>query len=327
MITRRKLLLASVVSVLAPRLTCAQAAQRTFRIGWFRSASWANETYNVAFVQRLGELGFVEGRNLVFESRDPGIDNPESLAGLAADMVRQKCDLLFSGGTEGRLIAMKQASRDTPIVFVSLDYDPVATGHVKTLARPGGLVTGVSPLQSELPAKRLELLKELVPVARKVAVFANASTTGQLKVVQDAAPRLGIALHVVDFKRPPFDIESGFADAVRAKADALFVLVSGWFVPSRRKIAELALKHRLALMVASSQSLEYGGLVSYGFDPADLYRRAADQVAAILRGAKAADLPIEQGTKFELVLNLKTAKALGLKVPQSMLLRADRVIE
>ena len=309
-----------------PRWAWAQPASRTFRIGLFRSVDWAKEAYNVAFVQRLSELGFVEGRNLVFESRDSG-GRPERLPGLAAELVRQKCDLLFSGGQEAALIAMKQASRDTPIVIVALDYDPVASGHVTNLARPGGWITGVSPLQSVLPAKRLELLKELLPAARKVAVFANDGTKGQLEVVQDAARRLGIALHVVDFKSPPFDIEAGFADAVRAKSDALLVLVSGLFVPVRVKIAELALKHRLASMVASSQSLEFGGLLSYGFDPSELYRRAAEQTAAILRGAKPADIPIEQGTKIEFVINMKTARALGVAIPQSILLRADRVIE
>ena len=326
-ISRRELLIAIGAGALAvPRWAWAQPAERTFRIGWFSSVDWAKEAYNVAFVQRLSELGFVEGRNLVFERRDTG-GRPERMPGLAAELVRQKCDLLFAGGQEAALIAMKQASRDAPIVIVALDYDPVATGHVTNLARPGGRITGVSAVQSLLPAKRLELLKELLPAARKVAVFGNAGTTGQLKVVQDTARHLGIALHVVDFKSPPFDYEAGFADAVRAKPDALLVLTSGLFVTGRRKIWELALKHRLASMSGGSQSIEAGALLSYGFNFSDLYRRAAEQTAAILRGAKAADIPMEQGTKFEMVLNMKTARALGIKIPQSILLRADRVIE
>ena len=322
---RRRTLVACAGVLAVPRWAWAQPAARTFRIGWFRSAEGAKDPYNVAFVQRLSELGFVEGRNLVVERRDSG--RPERLPELAAELARQKCDLFFAPGSEANLIAMKQASRDTPIVIVAIDYDPVATGHVTNLARPGGRITGVTALQSLLPAKRLELLKELLPAARKIAVFANAGTTGQLEVVQDAARRLGIALHVVEFKSTPFDYEAGFADAVRARADALLVLGSALFVPARRKLPELALKHRLPSMFHHSQWAESGGLLSYGFNFSELWRRAAEQTAAILRGAKAADIPMEQGVKFEFTLNMRTAQALMLKIPPSILLRADRVIE
>ena len=158
-------------------------------------------------------------------------------------------------------------------------------------------------------------------------MLANATTNGQLEVVKEAAKRLGLALHVVDLKMPPFDYEAGFADAVRAKAEALLSLGSGLFVPARRKIPELALKARLPSMFHQAQWAEAGGLMSYGFSFIDMYQRAADQTAAILRGAKVGDVPMEQGAKYELVINIKTAKALGVTIPPSMMLRADRVIE
>ena len=326
MTTRRELLLVTGALLAAPRWAWAQPAERTFRIGWLGPIDDRNEPHGLAFVQRLRELGFVQGRNLGIEHRHAD-GRSERLPELAAELARLNCDLFFATGSEGPLIAMKQASRDTPIVIVAFDYDPVATGHVANLARPGGRITGITPLQSVLPAKRLELLKELLPAARKVAVFATAGTTGQLEVTQDAARRIGIALHVVDFKGAPFDYEAGFADAVRAKPDALLALASALFVPGRRTIPELALKHRLPSMFGQSQWADAGGLLSYGFSFPDLSRRAAEQSAAILRGAKAGDIPMEQGVKFEFTVNMKTAKALDIKVPQSILLRADRVIE
>jgi putative ABC transport system substrate-binding protein len=219
------------------------------------------------------------------------------------------------------------SSRDTPIVFVAVGFDPVATGDVASLARPGGRVTGVTALQSLLPAKRLELLKELLPGVSKVAVFANEQTSSQLSLVQGTARRLGLPLHVVDFKRPPFDYEAGIAEAVRAKVDALFVLGSALWVPARRKIPELALKVRLPSVFHHSQWAEAGGLMSYGFNFPWMYRRGADMVANILRGAKVGDIPMEQPTTFELAINLRTAKSLGITIPQSLMLRADKVIE
>lgn len=314
--------------LLAPVWGRAQQPGRTYRIGWLQSIDDRTDPYNKAYVQRLSELGFIEGRNLVIEFRHAG-GRPEQLPGLAVELARQNCDLFFGGGTEAGLIALRQASRDTPIVFVAVDFDPVATGHIVSLARPDGRITGITALQSALPAKRLELLKELLPGARKVAVFANATTTGQLAVVQDAAQRLGLALHVVDFKSPPppFDYEAGFAAAVRAKAAGLLVLGSGLFVPGRRKIPELALKYRLPTIFHHSQWAEAGGLMSYGFNFVEMWQRAAAQSAAILRGAKPGDIPMEQGLKYEFAFNMKTAKALRLTIPQSILIRADRIIE
>jgi putative tryptophan/tyrosine transport system substrate-binding protein len=280
----------------------------------------------VAFVQRLSELGLTEGRNLLIERRHA--DNKlERLPAMAAELAKLKCDVFFGGGSEAVLAALTNASRDTPIIFVAVDFDPVATGDVASLARPGGRISGVTALQSSMPAKRLELLKELLPGVRKVAVFANDETSEQLSLVQGTARRLSLPLHVVNFKRPPFDYEAGFADAVRSNADALFVLGSGLWVPARLKIAELALKARLPTVFHQFDWVEAGGLMSYGFNFPRLWRRGAELVAKILRGAKVTDIPMEQPTTYELAINLKTAKALGIKIPNSILVRAEKIVE
>ena len=262
-------------------------------------------------MQRLSELGLVEGRNLVIESRGAE-GRTERLAELAADLVQRKCDVLLAFGSELNLVALKQASRDTPIVMIAADYDPVATGHIASLARPGGRITGVSPLQSELPAKRLELLKELLPKAERIGVLADSSTAGQLEITHAAAKQLGVALKVYEFKRAPYNYEAAFVELLHAKADAVLALGSGLFVPARRLIPELALKHRLPSMFNNYLWAEAGGLLSYGVNFPELWRRAADKVAQVLQGAKPGDLPVEQPSTVELVINLKTLKALGI---------------
>ena len=309
----------------SPRFALAQHAERVYRVGWLDSTGGRNEPYQIALVQRLNELGFAEGRNLVIEFRTTE-GRPERLPPLATDLARQNCDVLLAPGTEAGLVAIEQASRDTPIVIIANDYDPVATGHIASLAHPGGRVTGVSPLQSELPAKRLELLKELVPKAKRIAVLADSATAGQLSVTQATAKRMGVALKVHEFKRAPYDYEGAFADFDQAKADALLALASGLFVSARQLIPRLALKHRLPSMFNNYLWAEAGGLLSYGVSFPDLYRRAADMVARVLEGSKPATLPLEEPSTVELVVNLKTAKALEVAIPQSIRVRADRVI-
>ena len=325
--TNRRNFLMAVGGVLAlPRFALAQQAGRTYRVGWLSASATRTETYNVAFVERLRELGFVEGRNLVieFRSAEGRIDR---LRELAADLARGNFDVLLAFGSESNLAALEQASRDMPIVMIAADYDPVATGHIASLARPGGRITGVSPLQSELPAKRLELLKELLPKAKRIAVLADSATAGQLEITQATAKRLGVALKVHEFTRVPYDYEGAFAEFVQAKAGAVLALASGLFVPARRLIPELALKHRLPSMFNNYLWAEAGGLLTYGVSFPDLWRRAADKVALVLQGAKPGDLPVEQPSTVELVVNLKTAKVLGITIPQSIRVRTDRVIE
>lgn len=325
---RRRLLGAiGATAFAAPWCALAQGPARRFRLGWLGStAQTFKEPYSLAFVQRLAELGFIEGKNLIVERRhgDGGLDR---LPAAAAELAKAGCDLYFTAGAESTLAALTGADRTTPIVLVAVDFDPVTTGDVTSLARPGGRVTGITALQSVLPSKRLELMKEMLPATKKVAVFANDQTMVQLTPTQGTARRLGIDLHVIDFKKPPFDYEAGFAEAQRAKPDALFVLGSALWVPARRKITDMALAARLPTVFHQAQWVEFGGLMSYGFNFPALWRRGADIVAAVLRGGKPAEIPMEQPTTYELAVNLKTAKALGLKIPQPFLVRADRVFE
>lgn len=303
-----------------------QAAGKTLRLAWLGAIDSRPEPYSRAFMRRLKERGFEEGRNLIVDFRHAG-GALETLPRLAAQMAEARPDVYFVGGVEAALSAVKSVGGDAPVVIAATDYDPVSTGHITSLARPGGRVTGVTLMQSVLPAKRLELLRELLPQARRIGVFSTAATTGQLEVTREAARRLGLTLQVFEFRHEPFDFAGAFAEAARSKCDALVILGSALFVPSRRRIGELAATSKLPTMLHSSLWVDVGGLMSYGFSFVDIYERAADQVAALLRGAKVADVPVEQGSKFELAVNLRTARAMGLTVPQSILLRADRVIE
>lgn len=304
----------------------AQQPGRTFKLGWLSTGAPRTESYNLAFFERLRALGFAEGRNLVIEYRsaDGRVDR---LAELALELARQKCDIYVAPGSEASLMAMKQATRDEPIIIAANDYDPVATGHVASLARPGGRITGVYQLQEEIVAKRLELIRELLPKARKVGVLADSASLRQLVLVRDAARALGLELIVHEFKSAPYDFDAAFAAFARGKVDAVLPLASGLFVPARRKLPELALQHRLPGMFNNAQWAEAGGLVSYGVDFDAAYRRAAEMVAQVLNGAKPADLPVQQATVIEMVVNLRTAKALGVVLPQGIVLRANRVIE
>ena len=317
----------AATALVGPRGSRAQPAGRKFRVGWTSTSSQSfNEPYSAAFEKRLAELGFVDGGSVIIERRH-GDNKLERMPAVAAELGKLKCDVYFGAGSEITLATLTQASPETPIVFIAVDFDPVVTGDIASLARPGGRITGVTALQAQLPAKRLELLKELLPKMSRVSVLANEQTTAQLVPVQGTARRLGISLQVVDLKRPPFDFKAGFADIARANADALFVLGSGLWVPFRKLIPELALKARLPSVFHQAQWVEVGGLMSYGFDFSAMYRRGADMVADILRGAKPGNIPMEQPKVFELALNRKTAKALGTQIPNSLLVRADRIIE
>ena len=303
-----------------------QAAGRVPRLGWLGTIDSRQEPYSRAFVQRLKELGYEDGRQLTIDFRHAG-GVLDALPRVAAQLAEARPDVYFVGGVEDSLVAVKAVGGNAPIVITATDFDPVSAGHVSSLARPGGRVTGVTMMQSVLPAKRLELLREMLPQARRIGVFSTAATMGQLEVTREAARRLGLTLQVFEFRREPFDFAAAFAEAARLRCDALMILGSALFVPSRRKIGELAASSRIPTMLHQSQWVEVGGLMSYGFSFIDAYQRAAEQVVAILKGAKAGDIPMEQGAKFELVVNLRTARAMGLAIPQSIMLRADRVIE
>jgi len=305
----------------------AQQSKKVPRIGWllFGSPSSATTARNEAFRQGLRDLGYIEGQNLIIEYRyaEGKVDR---LPDLAAELVRLKVDAIFASSTPS-VQAAKKATTTVPIVSVS--GDPVGLGLVASLARPGGNVTGLANFTSELAGKRLELLKEVVPRVSRVAVLWNPdapSSTLRMRETEAAAPSLGIKLQPVDV-RELNDFEHAFAALKKDRADALFLLRSPLISSQVKRIVELAAKNRVPGMYDASEFAEAGGLMSYGTMLADLDRRAASYVDKILKGTKPADLPVEQPTKFELVINLKTAKQIGVTIPPNVLARADRVIK
>jgi putative tryptophan/tyrosine transport system substrate-binding protein len=313
----------------APLAAEAQPAAKIGRIGYLSTNLAANPHLQEAFLQGLRDLGYVEGRNVVIEYRDAE-GKPERLPALAAELVALKVDVIVAPGNS-LTRAAKQATRTLPIVFAAVS-DPVASGLVTSLARPGGNVTGTSILSPELVGKRLELLKQAVPGVSRVAVLWLPGALGErtekdmLKEADVAARALGVGLQFVE-ARVPADLDRAFSDMTRARAGALTVLPSLMFLREHRRLVDLAAKHRLPAVYTVKEYVDAGGLMAYGSNVADLFRRAATYVDKILKGAKPGDLPVEQPTKFELIINLKTAKALGLAIPPSLLGRADQVIE
>jgi len=326
---RRETILALVVLGAVPRAAEAQPASKIARIGYLAGNLKANLHLREAFLRGMRELGYVEGRNLVIEYRDVE-GKYERLPALATQLVALKVDVILAAGTPQPLAAMR-ATMTIPIVFAGA-ADPVGSGLVTNLARPGGNVTGLSLLSAELVGKCLEQLKQAVPAASLIAVLWHPGGYGGERAEKDllngadvAGRALGVRLQFVEV-RGPSDFDKAFADMTKARADGLSVLGSNMLLGERRRLVELAAKSRLPAVYPFREFVDVGGLMAYGAEVADLFRRAATYVDKILKGAKPADLPVEQPTKFELVINLKTAKALGLTIPQSVLLRADEVI-
>ena len=314
---------------LAPLSADAQQAAKVARIGYLSGNLATAPHLPEAFRQGLRDLGYIEGRNLVIEYRDVE-GKYERLPALAAELVALKVDVILAGGTPQPLAA-KRATRTIPIVFVAA-ADPVGSGLVGSLARPGGNVTGLSVQIPELVGKNLEQLKLAVPeVSRAAALwepggYPERTEKDMLKAAEVAGQALGLRLQFVK-ARGPADFDSAFSEMTRARAGALTVLASNMLLGQRRRLVDLAAKHRLPAVYTSREFVDVGGLMSYGPNFADMFRRAATYVHRILQGAKPADLPVEQPAKFELVINLKTAKALGLTIPPSGLGRADHIIE
>jgi putative ABC transport system substrate-binding protein len=307
----------------------AQQAPKVARIGYLAGNLAATPHRPEAFRQALRDLGYVEGRNVVIEHRDAE-GKIERLPALAAELVALKVEVIVAAGTTAALAA-KQATRSVPIVFAAV-FDPVTSGLVTSLARPGGNVTGTSTLAPELVGKCLEHLKQAVPGVSRVAVlwqpgaFGERTEKDMLKAAEVAARALGVRLQFVE-ARGPADFDRAFSDMTRARAGALTVLPSNLFFREHRRLVDLAARNRLPAVYPWKDFVDAGGLMSYGANPTDSSRRAATYVDKILKGANPGDLPVEQPTKFELVINLKTAKALGLTIPPSLLQRADQVIE
>jgi putative tryptophan/tyrosine transport system substrate-binding protein len=314
----------------APVFVEAQQAAGVPRIGYLAPGLAANPSIHEAFRQGLRDLGYVEGRNVVIEYRDAeGKD--DRLPALAAELVALKVNVIVTNGGTLAALAAERATKTLPIVFVSAG-DPVSSGLVTSLARPGGNVTGLSLLFPELVGKCLENLKEAVSGVSRIAVLEQPGAVPErtrndvVKNAEVAARALGVGLQIVG-ARGPADIDRAFSKMLKARANGLAVLSTPMFSSERRRLVDLAAKNRLPTVYSFRLYVEAGGLMSYGPNVPDMSRRAATFVDRILKGAKPADLPVEQPTKFELVINLKTAKALGLTIPPSLLLRADQVIE
>jgi putative ABC transport system substrate-binding protein len=306
----------------------AQQAVKAARIGFLSPSSSSDARIRdvlEVFRQGLRELGYVEGRSITIEARwaDGKYDR---LPGLAAELVRLRVDVIVAVAAPA-IRAAKEATRTIPIVMAVV-VDPVATGLVASLARPEGNITGLSTTAPALVAKQLEMLKEVSPKASRVAALTNPANPGnapQLRAAEVAAQRLGMQLQPVE-ARNPAELDSAFA-AMTGQSDAVIVLTDVIFNEHRGRIAELAAKGRLPAVYGLPEHVEAGGLMAYCASRAELFRRAATYVDKILKGAKPADLPIEQPTRFELIVNLRTARALGITIPASILVRADRVIE
>lgn len=319
-------------SAATPARCLAQQQQHTWRIGSISLASPGPSEIAAAFVQRLRELGYVEGRNLVLERHYASGDTTR-LPQMAADLVQRKVDLIV---VQTNYIAevVKRATRTIPIV-IPLASDPVGAGLAESLARPGGNVTGLSMMSPELSGKRLQLLREIVPDLRRVAVLVLAHATepglatgSRLLVdqLQQAAQQVGVVI-LPQAVGVEADIPKAFAAMRREGARALVVQANALSVTHRKLIAELAARQQLPAIYDSRLATEEGGLISYGPDYADMYRRSAELVDKIFKGTHPGEIPFEQPSKYEMVVNLKAARALGLKIPQSILLRADQVIE
>ena len=278
-----------------------------------------------AFARRLHDLGWIEGRTIAIEYRWAD-GRSDRLAEIAAEFARLKVDIIVTGGTPA-VMAAKQAAPVVPIVFAAVG-DPVGTGIVASLARPGGNVTGLATLAADLAGKRLELLREVVPGLGRLAIMGNVGnplSVLELGAVQAAAHTLGLEVHTLEIRRAQ-DIAPAI-EALKGRADALYVCIDGLVNTNRIRINTSSLGVRLPTMHGAREYVESGGLMSYGANYQDLFRRSADYVDKILHGAKPGDLPVEQPTKFDFIINLTTAKALGLDVPAAVLARADEVIE
>ena len=309
-----------------PLAARAQQQAKVARIGYLGLGP-ASATLSRVEALRAGlrDLGWVEGKNIVIEFR--WADGVQQLPELAAELVRMNVDVIFAP-TSTMVEPARQATKTIPIVF-SNHADPIGSGHVASLPRPGGNITGLTDQTSDIDAKAMEMLKEVVPQATRIGVLWNPTTPSQvpgLQAVKTAGERLALTLHIVPAAAAD-DFDAAFASMARENVGGVFVMPAPVTITQRARLAELALKHRLPAMFGSKENVEAGGLMSYAADRIDLARRAALYIDKILKGANPADLPVEQASKFQLVINLKTAKALGLEIPPTLLARADEVIE
>jgi putative ABC transport system substrate-binding protein len=311
-----------------PLAARAQMADTIARVGFFgadRSGPNAAASYQ-AFLDEMQIHGFHDGKNVIVDFRRLEQDLP-ALSADVAELVRLNVNVLVTQGTEPALQAALGATRTLPIVMIATNFDPFARGYVKSLARPGSNITGLFLRQPELAEKQTELLLEAVPGSVRLGILWDSVSVAQLTAAERRAKTFGLQVHSLKLDNPPYDFDAAFRTLAKASAQMLLVLSSPHFTASRSQIAELAIAYRLPTMFIFKTYVEAGGLLSYGVDYIAINRQAATQVVKILRGTKPGDIPIEQPNRFEFVVNLKTAKAIGIDLPTSILLRADEVIE
>jgi putative tryptophan/tyrosine transport system substrate-binding protein len=314
---------ALLISLATAAANADEVPTRVFHIGIVAGTARSNPEH-VAFEDRLRELGYVEGRNLTIDFVQD--DDPDRLGVAVDELARRGVDVIVGGSQDAVLktAITATATRSTPVVFRAVDFDPVEKGHVASLAHPGGNATGVVLLNDELTAKRIDLLTQAVPHIARIVLLYAAQLKGQRDAAARAASTLGIPMEEIDLKDPPYDYEHALAGTDGARGDVLLITALPY---NRAAAAEAALRHRLPAISTRRDLAEAGFLMSYGPNMSDMFRLSADYVDKILSGAKPADLPVQQPTKFELIVNLKTAKALGLTIPPSILARADEIIE
>jgi putative ABC transport system substrate-binding protein len=310
-----------------PLAARAQQSSRLIRVG-FVGPTLNNPpavSQHQAFRTQLEELGFREGQHLSIHYQS--VDDPRGPFVIAAELMRSQPDLIVATGPETALQAVVGASGFVPVVMIAVNFDPLARGYISSLARPGGNITGLVFQQLELAEKQVELLTQAFPDRTRLAVLFDGQSADQFAAAGRAAKTLNLQVQALRLENPPYDFDATFRSALSGGAQIVLVLSSPFFLPQRTRVVELVKTHRLPSMFIAKHWAEAGGLMAYGADFPLMYRRAADYVAKILKGTKPADLPVEQATKFELIVNLKTARAIGIELPTAILLRADEVIE
>lgn len=314
------------VAVLVLLSEPALAQEKSWRVGLLAAGNPRSAPQWVAFDARLRELGYVEGRKIVTEFRN-GEGRVDRFAAHAAELVGLKPDLIVAAGPEPLFAALRRQTRTIPIVMLSVDFDPLAAGYISSLARPGGNLTGLTLRQTELAAKRLELLKEAVPRLNTVAVLWDAFSRDQMESMTAAAAALGLPVHAIELRETPYDFAGLLQAAIRDGVGAALSALSPELFRKRARLALVARELSLPTTLPLREFAEEGGLMSFGVSFPDQWRRAAEYLDKVLKGTRPGDLPVEQPTKFELVVNLRTARALGLTLPESILARADELID
>jgi putative ABC transport system substrate-binding protein len=323
MTSRRRFVIVSALSTIVPAWALAQS--RPARIGVLTPRPAAESIYTGRILRRLSELGYRDGAGAIVEYRATG-GFADRYPKMAKELVGLKCDLIFAVGPEVAVTALRDAGGSTPVLFLAVDFDPLEARVVKSLSRPEANITGVYVPQEELAAKRLDIMREVLPSSRRFLVLSDDTTRSQLAALRQRAAASGTSLTVVEFSKQPYDFAAAFDTARREKAEGLIGLASAVFAANLATLATLLAQHRLPSIGTGATMAENGFMLSYGPDVGKITRRVAELGVRILKGAKPAEIPVEQADEFQLVVNAKVAQTLGLRVPESVMARAVRVI-